>query len=37
MNFEELNVRGNEFGVNSINHEVDKGYDKLGNWDSYVY
>ena len=26
MNFEELTVRGNEFGVHSINHEVDKGH-----------
>ena len=37
MNFEELTVRGNEFGVNSINHEVNKEHGKLGNWDSYVY
>ena len=34
MNFEELTIRGNEFGVNSINHEDDKGYDELGNWDN---
>ena len=36
-NSEELTVRGNEFGVNSINHEVNKEHGKLGNWDSYVY
>ena len=37
MNFEELTVRGNEFGVNSITHEVNKEHDKLGNWDNYEY
>ena len=31
MNFEELTVRGNEFGVNCIDHEVNKGHGKLGN------
>ena len=31
MNFEELIVKGNEFGVHSINHEVNKGHGKLGN------
>ena len=35
MNFEELTIRGNEFGVNSIHHEDDKGYDELGDWDNY--
>ena len=31
MNFEELNVRGNEFRVNSITHEVNKERGKIGN------
>ena len=29
--YDELTVRGNEFGVNGINHEVNKGHGKLGN------
>ena len=28
---EELTVRGNEFKVNSMNFEVNKGHGKLGN------
>ena len=37
MNFEKLNIRGNEFGDNSITQEVNKEQGKLGNGDSYVY
>ena len=29
--YEELTVRGKEFEVHSINHEVNKGHGKLGN------